>query len=64
MYWTRCSLIFTQLRVPYNLEIAQFQQEMVIGNLFEVEAAQLLEPDNSQACVERVEFTDLDVRPV
>ena len=47
MYWTRCSLIFTQLRFPYNLEIAQFQEEMVVGNLFEVEAAQLLEPDNS-----------------
>ena len=64
MYWTRWSLIFIKLRESYNPKVAHFQEEMVVGNLLEVEAPYQFEPDNCQACVERVEFADLDVRPV
>ena len=38
--------------------------QVVVGNILEVEAPDLLEPDDSQACVESVQFANLDVRPV
>ena len=46
------------------MKIADSEEKMVVGNLFEVEPAQLFEPDNGQARVERVELADLNVGPV
>lgn len=53
-----------EFRFSDNFEVAYLEQQMIMRKLFEVEAAQLLEPDNRQTRIERVELADLDVGSV
>ena len=46
------------------MKIAHPEQNMMVGTFIEVETAKLLKPDDSQACVEGVEFADLNIGPI
>jgi hypothetical protein len=64
---TRCStklLVFIRVRFVEGFQIGDVQDQMIIRNMFEIEAPHLFVSNNHKRCIQRIQFRDLDADPI
>ncbi len=64
MYSTRWSSILIWQRFPIQLEFANVEKQVICRNLVQIETAEFLKLHDRKAGIERVELTNLNIRPV